>query len=101
MGASTGDMLVDDQDALDQIVEHAPVIVVTHCEDSPMIWANEARAKEKYGDDVPLTEQGQRGIWVPLAAVIARALDEFENHRKRLSRPRAIQTPQSRSKCKP
>ena len=56
MGASTGDMLVDDQDALDQIFEHAPVIVVTHCEDSPMIWANEARAKEKYGDDVPLTE---------------------------------------------
>lgn len=56
MGASTGDMLVDDLDALDQIFAHAPVIVVTHCEDSPMIWANEARAKEQFGDDVPLTE---------------------------------------------
>ncbi|NNC76944.1 MAG: dihydroorotase [Woeseiaceae bacterium] len=56
MGASTGDMLVDDADALEKIFEHAPVLVVTHCEDSPMIWANEARAREKYGDDVPFTE---------------------------------------------
>ena len=56
MGASTGDMLVDDPQALDKIFEHAPVIVVTHCEDSPMIWANEARAKERYGEDVPMTE---------------------------------------------
>ncbi|MDH3989490.1 MAG: amidohydrolase family protein, partial [Gammaproteobacteria bacterium] len=41
MGASTGDMLVDDPDTLDKLFEHAPVIVVTHCEDSPTIWANE------------------------------------------------------------
>ena len=56
MGASTGDMLVDDPNALDQIFEHAPVIVATHCEDSPMIWANEDAAREKYGEDVPLSE---------------------------------------------
>lgn len=56
MGASTGDMLVDDPDALDQIFEYAPVIVDTHCEDSPMIWANEDAARERYGDDVPFTE---------------------------------------------
>ncbi|MEO1203775.1 MAG: amidohydrolase family protein, partial [Pseudomonadota bacterium] len=56
MGASTGDMLVDDVDALDKIFEHAPVLVVTHCEDSPMIWANEDAAREKYGEDVPWDE---------------------------------------------
>ena len=56
MGASTGDMLVDDPDTLDKLFEHAPVIVLTHCEDSPMIWANEAAAREKYGEDVPLSE---------------------------------------------
>ena len=56
MGASTGDMLVDDPATLEQIFAHAPVIVLTHCEDSPMIWANEAAAKERYGDDVPFTE---------------------------------------------
>ncbi|HNP34505.1 MAG TPA: dihydroorotase [Woeseiaceae bacterium] len=56
MGASTGDMLVDDPETLEQIFAHAPVIVLTHCEDSPTIWANEARAKEVYGDDVPFAE---------------------------------------------
>ena len=56
MGASTGDMLVDDPDTLDKLFEHAPVMVVTHCEDSPMIWANEDAAREQYGDDVPLAE---------------------------------------------
>jgi dihydroorotase len=56
MGASTGDMLVDNPDALEKLFEHAPVIVLTHCEDSPMIWANEAIAREKFGDDVPFSE---------------------------------------------
>ncbi len=56
MGASTGDMLVDDPDTLELVFEHAPVMVVTHCEYSPTIWENEARAKDKYGDDVPMAE---------------------------------------------
>ncbi|MEE8426506.1 MAG: dihydroorotase, partial [Woeseiaceae bacterium] len=56
MGASTGDMLVDDPSTLERIFEHAPVIVVTHCEDSPMIWENEARARDRFGDAVPFSE---------------------------------------------
>lgn len=56
MGASTGDMLVDSPEALELLFEHAPVLVVTHCEDSPMIWANEAKAREKYGEAVPMAE---------------------------------------------
>jgi len=56
MGASTGDMLVDNPEALERLFEHAPTIVLTHCEDSPMIWANEAAAREKFGDDVPFSE---------------------------------------------
>jgi dihydroorotase len=56
MGASTGNMLIDSPDALELLFEHAPVMVVTHCEDSPMIWANEAKAREKYGEDVPMSE---------------------------------------------
>ena len=56
MGASTGDMLVDDPDTLDKLFEYAPVIVVTHCEDSPTIWANEDAAREKFGEDVPFSE---------------------------------------------
>ena len=56
MGASTGDMLVDSPEALELLFEHAPVIVLTHCEDSPMIWANESAARQKFGDDVPFSE---------------------------------------------
>ena len=56
LGASTGDLLVDDPEALELLFEHAPIIVVTHCEDSPLIWENEKKAKRKYGDDVPMSE---------------------------------------------
>ncbi len=56
MGASTGDMLVDDEAALDAIFEHAPVIVVTHCEHSPTIRDNEASAKIQFGEQVPMSE---------------------------------------------
>ena len=56
MGASTGDMLVDNPETLERLFEHAPLIVLTHCEDSPMIWENEAQAREKFGEDVPFSE---------------------------------------------
>lgn len=53
MGASTGNMLVDKPEILEGIFEHAPVLVVTHCEDTPMILENEQHWKEKYGEDLP------------------------------------------------
>ncbi len=56
MGASTGSLLVDDPDALDGLFKEAPVLVVTHCEDSPTIWANEATAKASFGEAIPMTE---------------------------------------------
>jgi dihydroorotase len=56
MGASTGDMLVDDPEALERIFQHAPIIVVTHCEHSPTIWDNEAKARAEYGDSVPMSQ---------------------------------------------
>ena len=54
MGASTGNMLVDDPAALEQIFRKAPVIVAVHCEDTPTIEQNERSFREKYGDDVPM-----------------------------------------------
>jgi dihydroorotase len=56
MGASTGDMLVDDPAALERIFEHAPIMVATHCEHSPTIWDNEAKARAEYGDSVPMSQ---------------------------------------------
>jgi len=54
MGASTGNMLVDNPDVLERIFAEAPLLVATHCEDSPTIWKNEAAYRERYGDDVPM-----------------------------------------------
>ena len=56
MGASTGDMLVDSREALEAIFADASKIILTHCEDSPTIWANEAKARAEFGDDVPMSE---------------------------------------------
>lgn len=53
MGASTGNMLVDNPDTLAGIFEHSPLIVVTHCEDTPTIEANMAAALRRYGRDIP------------------------------------------------
>lgn len=53
MGASTGNMLVDDPVILDAVFRDAPTPVITHCEDTPMIDAELARYRERYGDDIP------------------------------------------------
>jgi hypothetical protein len=53
MGASTGNMLVDNPETLDAIFREAPTPIITHCEDTPMIDAELARYKAKYGDDIP------------------------------------------------
>ncbi len=53
MGASTGNMLVDNPQTLEGIFAHSPVIVATHCEDTPTITTNEDIYRQRYGDDVP------------------------------------------------
>jgi len=55
MGASTGNMLVDDARTLEAIFAEAPLIVATHCEDSPMIWEAEKRARARFGEAVPIS----------------------------------------------
>ena len=54
MGSSTGNLLVDDQKALEDIFSYSPVIITTHCEDTPLITENEKKALEKYGEDIPI-----------------------------------------------
>ncbi|KPJ78547.1 MAG: dihydroorotase, partial [Deltaproteobacteria bacterium SG8_13] len=56
MGSSTGNLLVDDIDALKGIFSQAPAIVATHCEDDTLISTNARRCREKYGEDVPMSE---------------------------------------------
>ena len=45
MGTSTGTLLVEDDNALEQIFEHCPVTIVTHCEDNETMKANLEKVK--------------------------------------------------------
>ncbi|HWU69016.1 MAG TPA: dihydroorotase [Stenotrophobium sp.] len=54
MGASTGNMLVDNPQTLEGIFKYSQLPLLTHCEDTPMIKANEERYRAQYGEDVPI-----------------------------------------------
>ena len=54
MGASTGNMLVDNPDTLDQIFAKAPTLVAVHCEDEATIQENARILKQRFGEDIPL-----------------------------------------------
>ena len=56
MGASTGNLLVDDENALESIFAKSPVLIVTHCEDTPMIEKNLETARQKYNGNIPIEE---------------------------------------------
>ncbi|HVF33814.1 MAG TPA: dihydroorotase [Candidatus Saccharimonadia bacterium] len=55
MGASTGNMLVDDPATLDAIFRDAPLLVVTHCEDTPTIEANLAAERAAHAGPLDVT----------------------------------------------
>ena len=56
MGSSTGNMLVDDEQTLEKLFSNVDMLIATHCEDEPTIKANEARAREEFGEDVPIEQ---------------------------------------------
>ena len=53
MGSSTGDMVVDDDNSLDNVFKDSPVLIATHCEDDDIIKENQAKYLAKFGDDIP------------------------------------------------
>ena len=56
MGSSTGDMLVDDINVLEEIFEKSAMLIAVHCEDEDTITENTKKAKLKYGEEVPVWE---------------------------------------------
>lgn len=53
MGASTGNMLVDDPQILERLFANVPTILLTHCESTPRIKQLEQFYRQKYGENVP------------------------------------------------
>ncbi len=56
MGSSTGNMLVDKGEALENIFQYSPILIATHCEQEELIVAALQEAKDKYGEDIPFSE---------------------------------------------
>ena len=55
MGSSTGNMLIDDTNALEALFEEAPLLIAAHCEDPNIIERNTAKIKECYGNDLDVS----------------------------------------------
>lgn len=56
MGSSTGNMLVDDIDALNEIFYKSPVLIATHCEDETTIRQNTHDYRIKFDDEIPFDQ---------------------------------------------
>lgn len=56
MGSSTGNMLVDNKNVLEEIFAKSPMLIAVHCEDERIIKENIAKAKAQYGEEVSMSE---------------------------------------------
>ena len=54
MGSSTGDMLVDDKNVLEEIFAKSKCLIAVHCEDESIIQENIQKAAKQYGDNIPI-----------------------------------------------
>ena len=55
LGSSTGNMLVDNEVALEKIFSSTSMLIAVHCEDEQTIKDNLEKYKAEYGEDVPVT----------------------------------------------
>jgi len=56
MGSSTGNMLVDQEQALNGHFANSPILIATHCESEARVKQRHAEALEKFGDNIPPSE---------------------------------------------
>lgn len=54
LGSSTGDMLVDNTEVLENIFKSTDLLISVHCEDEATIKRNLEEYLEKYGNDIPI-----------------------------------------------
>ena len=55
LGSSTGNMLVDNEEALEKIFSSTKMLIAVHCEDEGTIKANLEKYTAEFGDDIPVT----------------------------------------------
>lgn len=84
LGSSTGNMLLDHQETLEELFRQAPVLIAVHCEDEAIIRVNIEAARRQFGEEIPLS-------WHPLIrngeacyASTAKAVELAAKHGTRL-----------------
>ena len=84
MGSSTGNMLVNDNDSLEELfsIKEKPILV--HCEDEDTIKRNLQAAKDKYGDDIPFEEHENIRSRMACIKSTIKALELAMKHQTRL-----------------
>jgi len=55
MGSSTGNMLVDDKQVLNDIFSKCDMLIAVHCEDEETIRKNSEKMKAEYGEELPVS----------------------------------------------
>ena len=84
MGSSTGNMLVDNENTLEQIFKKSPMLIAVHCEDEDIIRTNTLEAKNKYGDNIPINEHPNIRSVEACYASSSRAIDLAKKYNTRL-----------------
>lgn len=54
MGSSTGNMLVDKEEVLEELFSKCKMIIAAHCEDEEIIRKNTEEYRAQYGENVPI-----------------------------------------------
>lgn len=77
LGSSTGNMLVDDPQALEQIFSNVSMLIAVHCEDEGTIKENLQKFKEQYGEDIPPSAhpliRSEEACWLSSSKAVALA----------------------------
>ncbi len=56
LGSSTGDMVITDERALDELFRRAHLLLAIHAEDDPLIKQEMEKRVARYGEDIPIEE---------------------------------------------
>ncbi len=84
MGSSTGNMLVDNPQTLENIFKETPMLVATHCEDEQTILGNTEIYYKKYGKNMPIDYHAEiRNVGACLLSS-STAVDLAQKHGTRL-----------------
>lgn len=77
LGSSTGNMLVDDPQALEQIFSNVSMLIAVHCEDEGTIRENLQKFKEQYGEEIPPSAhpliRSEEACWLSSSKAVALA----------------------------